>query len=53
MMQERDKVTDCICAQSFLDTGIAHYRDLEERVFHTLKGETLLDMSYQAQAGVT
>ena len=25
--------------QSFLDTGVAHYKDLEERIFHTLKGE--------------
>ena len=47
------KVTECICTQSFLDIGIAHYRDLEERVFHTLKGETLMDISYQDQAGVT
>ena len=25
--------------QSFLDTGIAHYKDLEGRIFHTLKGK--------------
>jgi len=28
--------------QSFLDTGLAHYKDLEQRVFHTLKGEQCL-----------
>ena len=27
-----------ISTQSFLDTGLAHYKDFEEQVFHKLKG---------------
>lgn len=29
----------CTPTQSFLDTGVAHYKDFEEQVFHKLKGE--------------
>lgn len=35
-------LTPILSLQSFLDTGIAHYKDLEERIFHTLKGEQYL-----------